>query len=195
MSRSNPYHHGDLRKALLDEAFEVLRRGGADAVSLRAVAGAVGVSPSAAYHHFPDKEALLVAIGDRASELFDSRMVEAANAVRGDSDSAAVERFAALGRAYIDFAREEPHLFRHMFGEVCSGKSPIISGESAAFNTLLGSLDELLRRDLLRPDMRQGLELVAWSSVHGFAVLAAEGLLPMELRDELLASLRRLVIG
>lgn len=194
MSRSNPYHHGDLGKALLDEAFEVLRRDGADAVSLRAVAGRVGVSPSAAYHHFPDKDALLVAIGDRANELFDRQMVDAAAAVRGDSDDAAVKRFVALGRAYIDFALEEPHLFRHMFSELCSDHSPITTGGSAAFTTLLGALDTLVQRKLLRPGVRQGLELVAWSCVHGFAVLASDGLIPVELRDELLASLRRSVV-
>ena len=163
-------------------------------MSLRAVANAVGVSPSAAYHHFPDKDAVLVAIGDRGSELFDHCMVEAAAAVRGDSDAAAVKRFTALGRAYIDFAQTEPHLFRHMFGALCSGQSPITTGQSAAFDTLLGALDDLVQRDLLRPDVREGLEIVAWSAVHGFAVLAAEGLMPVELRDDLLASLRRLVI-
>jgi len=179
--------------ALLDEAFEVLRRDGADAVSLRAVAAAVGVSPSAAYHHFPDKEALLVAVGDRASELFDRRMIDAAASVRGDSDTAAIKRFVALGRAYIDFAQEEPHLFGHMFGELCAGSSPITTGGSPAFDTLMTSLDSLAKRGLLRPGVRDGLELVAWSCVHGFAVLAAAGFMPAGLRDDLLASLRRIV--
>jgi AcrR family transcriptional regulator len=195
MSRSDSYHHGDLRKALLDEAFAVMRRGGADAVSLRAVAGAVGVSPSAAYHHFPDKDALLVAVGDLCSELFDRRMISAAASVRGDSDAAAVKRFVALGRAYIDFAQEEPHLFRHLFGELCAGTSPIASGESPAFDALLGALDVLAQRGLLRPGAREGLELVAWSCVHGFAVLATAGLLPAELCDDLLASLCRIVVN
>jgi AcrR family transcriptional regulator len=195
VSRSDSYHHGDLRKALLDEAFEVLRRGGAEAVSLRAVATAVGVSPSAAYHHFPDKDALLVAVGDMAAELFDRRMIDAAASVPGDSDTAAVNRFGELGRTYIGFAQEEPHLFRHMFGELCAGNSPITRGTSPAFDTLLAALDSLARRGLLRPGAREGLELVAWSCVHGFAVLAAAGLMPVELADELLASLRRIVIN
>ena len=193
MSRSDSYHHGGLRKALLDEAFAVLRRGGADVVSLRAVAGAVGVSPSAAYHHFPDKDALLVAVGDLCGELFDRRMIDAAASVRDDSDTAAVKRFVALGRAYIDFAQEEPHLFRHMFGELCAGTSPIASGGSAAFDTLLGALDTLAQRGLLRAGAREGLELVAWSCVHGFAALASAGLMPAEMRDDLLASLCRIV--
>jgi AcrR family transcriptional regulator len=196
MSRSSDqYHHGDLRKALLREAYEVLRRDGAEAVSLRAVAGAVGVSPSAAYHHFPDKDALLVAAGDLAAELFDRRMVDAAASVRGDSDRAALKRFIALGRAYIDFAQEEPHLFRHMFGELCAAKSPVTTGGSPAFDALMAALDTLMERGLLRPSARQGLELVAWSCVHGFAVLAAAGLLPAASRDDLLDALCRIVIG
>jgi AcrR family transcriptional regulator len=193
VSRSDSYHHGDLRKALLDEAFEVVRRDGAEAVSLRAAAAAVGVSPSAAYHHFPDKGALLVAVGDLASGLFDRRMIEAAASVRGDSDSAAVKRFMALGRAYIDFAQQEPHLFRHMFGELCAGTSPITTGGSPAFEALLDALDTLTRRGMLRPGAREDLELVAWSCVHGFAELASAGLMPVELRDDLLASLCRIV--
>jgi AcrR family transcriptional regulator len=192
---SHPYHHGDLRKALVDEAFEALRSGGAEAVSLRAVAGVVGVSPSAAYHHFPDKSALLVAVGDRANDLFDERMVAAAAAVPGNSNSAAVKRFVALGRAYIDFARYEPHLFRHMFGELCAKQAPVTAGSSPAFAALLDALDSLGGRGLLRPGVREGLELVAWSCVHGFAVLASEGWVPAEARDDLLSSLRRLAVA
>lgn len=163
-------------------------------MSLRAVAGALGVSPSAAYHHFPDKNALLVALGDRASEFLDEKMLAAATSVKGDSDSSTVERFMALGRAYVDFAQEEPNLFRHMFSEICVGRSPILAGGSAAFETLLASLDDLVRRGLLRPGVRDGLELVAWSSVHGFAVLSTEGLISSELRDDLLAALCRMVL-
>jgi AcrR family transcriptional regulator len=192
---SHPYHHGDLRKALVDEAFDVLRAGGVEAVSLRAVATAIGVSPSAAYHHFPDKKALLVALGDKAGGLFDDRLLAAAKAVRGRSDSAAINRFMALGRAYIDFAQDEPNLFRHMFSELCVGSSPLSGGESVAFDTLLASLDALVQRGLLRSDIREGLELVAWSCVHGFAVLAADGQVPAAQRDDLLAALCRMTVA
>ncbi len=191
---SHPYHHGDLRTALVDVAFETLRTEGAEAVSLRAVAGAVGVSPSAAYNHFPDKNALLVAVGDRGNELFDEKMVAAARGVRGDSDAAVVKRFVALGRAYIDFAQDEPHLFRHIFSERCSRNAAVAPQESPAFLVLLDSLDTLAKRGLLRAGVRDGLELVAWSCVHGFAVLAAEGILPADDRDVVLNSLRRIAI-
>jgi AcrR family transcriptional regulator len=192
---SHPYHHGELRKALVDEAFEVLRSGGVEAVSMRAVATGIGVSPSAAYHHFPDKKALLVALGDKAGGLFDERLLDAAKAVRGQSDNAAINRFVALGRAYIDFAQEEPNLFRHMFSELCVGVSPLSVGASVSFDTLLASLDALVQRGLLRSDIREGLELVAWSCVHGFAVLAAQGKVPAERRDDLLAALCRMTVA
>ncbi|MGO9341014.1 MAG: TetR/AcrR family transcriptional regulator [Acidimicrobiales bacterium] len=192
---SHPYHHGDLRTALVDVAFETLRSGGAEAVSLRAVAGVVGVSPSAAYNHFPDKNALLVAVGDRGNELFDETMIRAARDVRGDSDAAVVKRFVALGRAYIDFAQDEPHLFRHIFSERCSRNAAVPPLDSPAFLVLLDSLDALATRGLLRSGVRDGLELVAWSCVHGFAVLAAEGILPADERDVLLNSLRRMAIS
>ena len=180
MSDDRPYHHGDLRRALVEQAFAILRTKGADAVSLRAVAATVGVSPqTAAYHHFPDKEALLKAVGEEADHLFSARLVAAAHSVPGDDDRAVVERFGVLGRAYITFAEDEPFLFRHLFGPLCA---PGLAGMSAAtsdgFAVLLGTLDELARRSLLRTGVSDGLEVLAWSSVHGFAVLASEGFLP-----------------
>lgn len=194
-SGERSYHHGNLRTALVDEAFLALRRGGAGAVSLRGVAASVGVSPSAAYHHFPGKEALLRAVGAEVDRLFSRRLVDAATAVRGNDARAARDRFQALGRAYIAFAREEPNLFRHLFGPMCApgpgGGGPVVSHGFAA---LLDSVEDLAGRGLLRDGVRDGLEVVAWSSVHGFAVLASEGFLPDSDEERLLSTLLAAVV-
>ncbi len=113
------YHHGDLEVALVAEALQLVRERGADAVSLRQVAHAVGVSPSAAYAHFPDKQALMGAVSARGMEILDERMLAGAAAVTGTDDRAAIERFWRTGEAYVRFATEEPHLFRHTFGPYC----------------------------------------------------------------------------
>ena len=192
MTSSAPYHHGDLREALAAEAFEQVRAKGSEAVSLRAVALAVGVSASAAYHHFPDKTALMVEVSCRGSFELDRRTVQAAEAVRGRGKRAAVARLHACGAAYIGFARDEPYLFRHTFGADCI--APVEPGEevtkdSAAYQTLGDCLDDLDRLALLRPGSREGLDLLLWTSVHGFASLLIDGIVPPEATEPLLATL------
>lgn len=203
-TRETPYHHGDLRTALVEEAFTRLRQHGVGAVSLRSVATSVGVSPSAAYHHFPDKDALLVAVGERANEEFDRLMAEAWRSVGGDDDDAAVDRFEALGRTYVRFAMTEPHLFRHEFGPLCAAHhaAEVLAEVSAlagpgddAFGLLLRALHDLAARGLLRGGDVSGVEVLAWSAVHGFATLAMDGWLPPEAAEPLLDAMRRTIVA
>ena len=118
MSRS--YHHGALAEAMVEQALNAVREHGADHVSLRAIAQALDVSPSAAYNHFSDKDAVLVAVGRCGLAALDERMARVLAAHPGDSDEAARARFAGLGRAYVAFAVEEPNLFRLVFGPICA---------------------------------------------------------------------------
>jgi AcrR family transcriptional regulator len=167
-SANTRYHHGDLFEALAAEAFDQVRARGTDAVSLRAVAQAVGVSASAAYHHFPDKNAEL-----------DRRSAAASDAVPGSGLPAAVARMRAIGAAYIQFAGEEPHLFRHVFGFYCDvSMSKELPEGSSTYQLLCDTLDEMQRLGKLR--RREGLDMLAWTSVHGFASLMIDQLLPPE---------------
>jgi len=192
------YHHGDLERALVEEALSQLRERGAVDVSLRQVAQAVGVSPSAAYAHFPDKTALMVAAGHAGKEVMDARMIAAGDAVDGDDDAAAIERFRAIGRAYVEFAVREPHLFRHMFGPTCvmerRKKPAAVEEESVSYGLLCTALDDLDARGLLRPGARDGLDLAAWTMVHGFAALVLDEFLPVEVGETLLESIARLAL-
>lgn len=192
MTSTAPYHHGDLSEALVVEALRQVRELGSEAVSLRGVAQTVGVSASAAYHHFPDKAALMHEVGNRGSLELDLRTLQAADTVRGKGKRAAVARLHACAAAYIAFASEEPNLFRHTFGAYCA--HPMAPGEdltkdSRAYQTLGLSLDELDRLGMLRPGSRAGLDLLAWTSVHGFASLLIEGIVPPEAAEPLLGSL------
>src|ERR687884_904904 len=110
------YHHGALEQALIDEAVRQVRERGAEQVSLRGLAQTIGVSPSAAYQHFPDKAALLYAVCGAGFTELTRRMTEAVDAVTAGGDAGAIDRFLAVGRTYVQFAVAEPHLFRHMFG-------------------------------------------------------------------------------
>ena len=104
------YHHGDLRRALLTAATAVLERCGPEALSLRAVAREAGVSPAAPYHHFKDKDELILAV---AREGF--QQLKAAIAERRASVEPGSERSSDLGLAYIKFALTHPALYRVMY--------------------------------------------------------------------------------
>jgi AcrR family transcriptional regulator len=192
------YHHGDLVEALVGEALSQVRERGTDAVSLRQVAQAVGVSPSAAYAHFPDKTALMTAVGNCGMDELDTRMTAAAQAVAGDDDLAAIARFRGAGETYVRFAVEEPHLFRHMFGPYCEKRfdaSADHEEQSVSYQVLCRGLDDLDARGLLRPGSREGLDLVAWTMVHGFASLVLDGFLPVDVGQQLIDALSRLALS
>jgi len=104
------YHHGDLRRTLMDGALRVIDDKGLADLSLRGVAAAAGVSHAAPYHHFADKSALVRALGYEGLRLLDARMA-AAEAEAGDD---AGERLLAIGTAYVLFAAESPAHFEAM---------------------------------------------------------------------------------
>lgn len=191
------YHHGDLEQALVAEALGQVRERGTEAVSLRQVAQAVGVSPSAAYAHFPDKTALMQAVGLRGMQELDTRMAAAGQGTAQDDDRAVVQRFLQTGRAYVQFAIEEPHLFRHIFGPYCEKTFESMEEKelhSVSYQVLCRTLDELEARRLLRPGVRSGLDLVAWTMVHGFASLVLDGFLTADVGEELVGGLGRMAL-
>ncbi len=114
MTRRKPrttYHHGDLRRTLIDAALRAVERRGPDAVTLRGVARDAGVSQAAPYNHFADKDALLAAVAAEAFQRFAAALDRA-----GAAASSPRARAAALGRAYVGFAHAHAALFRLMFG-------------------------------------------------------------------------------
>jgi AcrR family transcriptional regulator len=175
------YHHGDLRNALVSSAVRLLESGGTSAFSLREAAREVGVSANAAYRHFDDKSALMAAVAADGFARLAARMQRAmkrAAAERG-VEPTAIARLKAAGRAYVEFALDQPAIFRVMFGE-CSAAGR--DGEGSALPAdspwgLLGQcLDALVTDGLLLAEGREGAELKAWTVVHGFAALALDGL-------------------
>lgn len=199
------YHHGTLADALVDAAVARVREHGTAQVTLRGLAQEIGVSPSAAYQHFPDKAALLRAVGDRAFQELEARTRAGVDGIPTDDDAGAVRRFAAVGYSYIGYAVDEPHLFRHMFSAamvlpddpcVCPTPPTTSVGPSGdgVHDLMLACLEELSRRGLLRGEDVPGLDVLAWSAVHGFASLIVEGHLPREAEELLIRSIGLLVI-
>jgi len=188
------YHHEDLPRALMEAALESVRSDGAPAVSLRAVARSVGVSASAAYHHFEDKDALLAAVGIAGHAELSRRLHEAADGVVGEGAAAAVDRLRATGFAYVRFALDEPHLFRLAFGPLCAADDGMDAGSSDAYGVLCACLDELAALGVLRPGTRAQLDLVFWTAIHGYANLVLEGLLTIDDGLALFDAMQRLAL-
>lgn len=173
------YHHGDLRRALLTAAVEVIREAGPGAVNLRELARRTGVSHAAPQHHFGDKVGLLTALAQEGYELL-------AEALAG-----AGEDLLAAGAAYVRFAVGHPAHFQVMFQPNLYRRDD--PGVAAAAARTRSALYAGLR-NLPRPPGEQALAAVAaWSIVHGFATLWLGGGLPSELGDDPAAAARQVI--
>ena len=191
MSRN--YHHGALAEAMVDQALASVRAQGADHVSLRSIAQALEVSPSAAYNHFADKDDLLRAVGACGLAALDERMSRVLAAHPADTAEAARARFSGLGRAYLAFAIDETHLFQLTFGPICAVKE-MPPNETGPYRKLTLTLDDLDRWGLLRLGIRPGLDVTVWASTHGMATLLVEGAVPPEAVDSFIDSMVRLLM-
>jgi len=174
------YHHGDLEAALVSEAIKLVRAEGPNHLSLREVATKCKVSPSAAYHYFPDKDSLVWAIGDYCFDELARIQDKAISQVPGNSAKAAKARFRELGHSYFQWAKKDPNLFRLMFGGYCSISKTDESVQDPAYVTLVRVLDDLLAHGVISKAARQNAEMAAWPAVHGATNLIIEGHMPEE---------------
>ena len=188
-----PYHHGDLRRAILDAAHELVRRDGAPRVSLRAIARRAGVSPAAPYHHFTDRDAILAAVAASAFDSLSQAMLEGAAQTRADDPLQNLQR---AGIAYVRFAVENPELYRLMFSGLLNDRSvypDLHRAAEAAFDVLQGLLEKT------QPGSSGGVPrsaaLTTWSTVHGLAMLLIDGLLEAETKSLGVEEIARGVTG
>lgn len=181
MSSRPAYHHGDLRNALIDAASRLAEHGGPDAVTIRAAAREVGVTPTAAYRHFSGHEGLLEAAKHASLVRMTTAMRKRLAAVPGESDpvEAAIARLEAIGYGYVDFALADPGLFRTAFCQGVEGKDINDPANREDPDNphfiLLGLIDDLVRLGFLSEEQRLGAEIGAWSMVHGLAMLLLDG--------------------
>ena len=171
MSRSRPYHHGNLREALLAAGVALIAEAGPTGFKLREVARRADVSHNAPYRHFPDKNALLSAL---AAQGFDALALSLNKAARrGDTP---LDRLRQAGLAYIVFALDRPEHFSVMFDAAAASTSdPAHSAGERAFQALTGLIGQCQSANLLPTGDSRKLAYVAWSLVHGIAKLALAG--------------------
>ena len=167
------YHHGDLRRALLDEALRTIQAHGANHLTLRAVGERLGVSRSALYRHFADKQALLAAA---ACEGF--RMLRQAVADAWEHNGHGRTGFEAMAKAYVQFAVAHPSHYRVMFGGFIESatKDEDLMGEArAAFQVLVDAIVDQQNNGLIRRDDPVLIARFTWALVHGISMLVIDG--------------------
>ncbi|RED10591.1 TetR/AcrR family transcriptional regulator [Pontivivens insulae] len=164
------HHHGNLKEALVDYTLNAANEGLLADLSVRRAARDLGVSPGAAYRHFPDKNALLQSVAERGFDALAAAFEEVVpfdSVPRNAADAA--NRFTALAMVYVSFANERTELWRLMFGPfgMATGKTSV---RPSTYDWLGKSLAELAHYELIKPP-ESGAQFFAWSAIHGMSDL------------------------
>jgi AcrR family transcriptional regulator len=200
IEKRKTFRHGDLRNALLTAGREMARVGGPDAVILREATRQAGVSPNAAYRHFANQSALLDAVRSSCiSQLAAAIEGEMKKCRPGrDPQTFARRSLRAVGMGYLGFAMREPGMFRTAFSVPPPVHSPDPANTASMglnpFQLLSLALDRMQEGGLLKGKSREGAEYLAWSTVHGLALLVLEGPLHTMSPQMVMALGERLVV-
>ena len=167
---SRGYHHGNLKEALIRAALELIARKGPAGFTFAEAARAAGVSPAAPYRHYRDRDDLLIDVARRGFEQFAQALAQAWGGGKPDP-SAAFER---VGRAYLEFARNEPAYYSAMFeaGVPLDSDAELREAGDRAFGVLRGAAEALIARmpaDKRPPALMMALHV--WAMSHGIASL------------------------
>jgi len=172
--RPESYHHGDLRRALLEHAGRLLDANGAEQLSLRDLAKHVRVSPAAPYRHFPSKDALLAALAEEGFVELENKMLTAAAQTPADPR----QQLSAVARAYLDLAARRPHFFRMMFNANL-GPSRIDQGIfrpcDRVYVALVNAFAAGQHTGWLEPNDPNRQAITFWALLHGYAMLLIDG--------------------
>lgn len=172
-AKARPYHHGDLHAAVLVAAEKILEKQGVDAVTLRAVARAVGVSHTAPKNHFGDLVGLLSELAAVGYRRYGEVLTNAMDAAGSEPRA----RLRAMGKAYIGFARAHPNLFVLMFrSERLDITRPSLSEAIESTRQALRATNTSIAAATPLPPLKLAARATAsWALVHGFAMLLLDG--------------------
>jgi AcrR family transcriptional regulator len=168
------FHHGDLQAALVIAGLRHVEKHGLNSLGLRQLALVTGVSPTAVYRHFADLEHLKAAVAKASRETLRKMMLDALkSAPVNKTAKGAMARFLAIGSAYIDFGIKKSNLYEIAF--ICFESPELVSDSPNPWDILMNSLIELNEFGCLSDKNFKTAPMIAWSMVHGFAGLAAQG--------------------
>ena len=203
MSRSTPttpptrdrYHHGDLRRSLLQAGRQILADQGVDALTLREVARRAQVSQAAPYHHFNGKADLVSAIAQHGFQDFAAALRAGAAAAGGG----ALQRLTGMGLAYVQFAVANPNLFRLLFRPELRRPTPqgpaaeaMTQAGSAAYQVLLDAVTAAIEEGSVQGSV-EDVAVASLSIVHGLSTLLVDG--PVDLSQRAPDTLARVVVS
>jgi AcrR family transcriptional regulator len=200
IEKRKTFRHGDLRNALVTAGLEMARAGGPNAVVLREATRQAGVSPNAAYRHFAGQAELLDAVRSACLSRVAAAIEDEMKKCRLGHDTQVFARksLRAVGMGYLGFAMREPGMFRTAFSVPPPVDSPDPANTASmglnAFQLLSLALDRMRESGLLSKKDRKDAEYLAWSTVHGLALLVLEGPLQKMPHDVVLALGQRLVV-
>ena len=190
MPRKN-YHHGDLKNALVKAGIQILSKEGLGGLSLRRVAKKAGVSHTAPYAHFADKQALIAAISTEGYHQLYEQLTTTVETNHGNPQNLLVE----VGWAYVQFALKDPELFKVMFSGVIEQEKDYPDFREISqknFQLLVGIVKTYQETGLLSPEPVDLVAVRLWSLVHGFIMLLLEGQISHTLLDRM--SIKTLLI-
>lgn len=166
------YHHGDLRDALIDAAYQVVLEGGVENFSLADTCRCAGVSTAAPYRHFKDRDEILAEVCSRGFEELTAR----ARSAVSRHGAGSIDGIVAMGQTYVRFAVEHPGLFRLMFGQNQSVKDVdrVVQTGTDCFGHLIEQITEYCRANGLDSDASD-IATKLWTFVHGAASLLMDG--------------------
>jgi AcrR family transcriptional regulator len=176
-----PYHHGDLKRALVETAADLLREASGAPLTLREVARRAGVSHAAPYKHFADKAALLDELCSLGFEQLDEVMAAAVV----PQPSSVQQEWLALARAYIAFGADNPALYRLMLGPVQAPAGDVAPAAAPARGAMVRArLHEVLQRGqqagLFRRRPQAERAMACWALLHGLTLMHIDGLQPQD---------------
>jgi len=176
----NEYHHGNLKEEFLEIAFDFIAKEDIDKLTLKILSDATGTSRSAIYKHFRSKDALVEKIIEIGFVQFDEKI----SPILKELDTPLVDRFYLSGKLYIEFARENPNLYKLLFGKKYShiGDSlmSIKDDDCSGFGVLKLAIEEGQKSGILKKDDSYKQTIVIWSSLHGLSSLIIDGFMDVE---------------
>ncbi len=172
-SKQGNYHHGDLRRAVIDTALAIIAERGIDSLTMREIGQQIGVSRMAPYRHFENKAELLAVL---AQEGFEGMYAAIQDAVARTSIDP-LDRLQASGVAYITYAVDRPVHYRVMFDASLSNRTiypPLYQAALKNFDCLMGTIARCQQQGLIRAGDPKELAQINWSLVHGLSLLAID---------------------
>lgn len=166
------YHHGDLKRALIDAAVGILRSDGVEALTLRAVARSAGVSANAPYRHFPDRRSLVAAVAQEGFARLHAQMLAGIRSAEGRLG------FKQVAVSYVRFALENPAEYRVMFGPevAATGDLPELRHQARGVLEFVAfGIDALQKAGAVGPGDPSIMAAALWASLHGLVMLSLDG--------------------